>query len=57
MQEKITNWENDYTKHMYNVITLANTFRLFWNSMRNGDRVAQEHVMIDFLGIFYLLKK
>ena len=46
VQENIANGKNECTKCMHDFIILANKFRLFWNSMRNGDRVVQEHIVI-----------
>ena len=36
---------------------MGNSFRFFWEAMQNGDRIMQEKIMNDYIGIFYLLKK
>ena len=48
---------NEYTKHTYNFIIMSNKFRIFWNRMRNIDRVAKESIMLEFLEMFHFLGK
>ena len=38
-------------------IITCNEFRTYWMSIRNGDRIYQEYSMLQFLGVFMLLKK
>ena len=57
VQEKVSKCCNEHVTYVHNFVTLANKCRLFWNSARNGDRVAQKHVMLEFLDKFLLLKK
>ena len=42
---------------MCNHIYISNQFLHFWEAVQNGDRVVQEIIMIDFLGLFHILKK
>ena len=42
---------------MFNYVLLAGAFRKFWEGLRNGDRIVQEKIAFDFLGVFYLLRK
>ena len=55
--DKTINGRTEYVRYMYNFIFIAHKFNLFWQSLRNGDRICQESVMNDFLGVFYLMKK
>mmetsp|Transcript_282 Transcript_282/g.447 ORF Transcript_282/g.447 Transcript_282/m.447 type:complete len:307 (+) Transcript_282:159-1079(+) len=48
---------SDYIKNMYNFMYLANKFKLFWEACKSGDRIIQECIMNEFLGVFYLLNK
>ena len=44
-------------KYMFFFILMARKFRQFWFAMRRGDRVMQEYLTTEWIGIFHLLKK
>ena len=44
-------------KYMFYFILMGRKFRQFWYAMRRGDRVLQEYITNEWIGIFYLLKK
>ena len=54
--EKSTTTNDERRKHVFHFIVIGRKFRQFWHAMKRGDRVIQEHVMIQWIGIFYLLK-
>ena len=44
-------------KYMFYFILIGRKFRQFWYAMKCGDRVMQEHLTTQWIGIFFLLKK
>ena len=42
---------------MFYFILMGRKFRQFWYAMKRGDRVIQEHITNELIGIFYLLMK
>ena len=35
---------------------MASKFSLFYTSIKNGDRLAQEKIIIDWIGVFHVFK-
>mmetsp|Transcript_10165 Transcript_10165/g.14372 ORF Transcript_10165/g.14372 Transcript_10165/m.14372 type:complete len:162 (-) Transcript_10165:682-1167(-) len=48
---------NDYRRYMFNYMGMSNYFFSFYQAMLNGDRITQEKIMIDFIGVFHVLGK
>ena len=44
-------------RYLLSFIKMARKFRLYWNAIRSGDRVIQEKICCEWLGIFHLLGK
>ncbi len=48
---------NEARKMIVNFVRLCRQFRLFWDAVRCGDKMTQEKVLIDFIGIFNVTGK
>ena len=57
LQSKANSTSDERRKYMFYYILMARKFRQFWYAMRRGDRVMQEYITIQWIGIFYMLKK
>jgi hypothetical protein len=52
-------WKDTHPIRLYlvNYCVLCRKFRLFWNSIRSGDRLTQEFILNEWIGIFSMLNK
>jgi hypothetical protein len=57
LQSSAQSTTDERRKYMFYYILMGRKFRQFWYAMRRGDRVMQEYITIQWVGIFYLLKK
>ena len=55
--QKANSTNDEKRKCMFHFIALGRKFRQFWYATKRGDRVMQEQIIIEWIGIFYLLKK
>ena len=57
LQSSAQSTTDERRKYMFYYILMGRKFRQFWYAMRRGDRVMQEYITIQWVGVFYLLKK
>ena len=57
VEDMILNSSDERRQLLASFITSVRMFKIFWDSIRTGDRLYQEHAIIKFIGVFLLLKK
>ena len=55
--DQASNSHDYWQQYVSNFLVMGCEFRMFWQSVRNGDRLKQEESISKFLGIFLLLSK
>lgn len=48
---------NEYRKMIVSFVITARSFRRYWMGIRNGDRQMQEYILIEWMGVFGVLRK
>ena len=55
--QKSTTANDERRKQVFHFIAIGRKFLQCWCNMKLGNRFIQEHIMMQWIGIFYLLKK
>ena len=57
LEDNIESGDNEFRKFLISYTTALSRFRMYWIAIRKGDRMMQERIFIDWLGVFSITNK